>query len=218
MNNIKIILVDDHKIVRDGLKILLMNLSDIKVIGEVSNANELFILLQKSKPDILLMDISLPKMSGIAITERISQEYPNIKVIMLTANENDEMVFNSFKAGALGYLPKDIEHEELVEAIQTVSKGEEYLAKSLSGIIMQNYFKRAKSGSNRLLKTEKELTKRELEVVKLFSDSLSYKEIAEQLNISIKTIEAQISIALKRVHEYLANQGYFGLILLLFFS
>ena len=199
MNNIKIILVDDHKIVRDGLKILLMNLSDIKVIGEVSNANELFILLQKSKPDILLMDISLPKMSGIAITERISQEYPNIKVIMLTANENDEMVFNSFKAGALGYLPKDIEHEELVEAIQTVSKGEEYLAKSLSGIIMQNYFKRAKSGSNRLLKTEKELTKRELEVVKLFSDSLSYKEIADQLNISIRTIESHKKSILEKL-------------------
>jgi len=199
MKKINIILVDDHKVVREGLKILLMNLADIEVIGEVANANELFNLLHNKKPDILLMDISLPKMSGIVITEKLSREYPDIKVIMLTANDNDEMVFESFKAGALGYLPKDIEHEELVEAIMTVSEGEEYLARSLSSAVLKNYYKRAKAGSHKLLKSEKELTKREIQVIELFCEGLSYKEIADQLNISIRTIESHKKSILEKL-------------------
>ena len=132
MKKIEIILVDDYKIIRNALKIFLMNLPDIKVIGEAANGNELFILLQQLKPAILLMDISLPKISGISITEKITLNYPEIKVIMLTGNENEEMIVDSFKAGALGFLPKDIEQEELVLAIETVFKGEEYIAKSLT--------------------------------------------------------------------------------------
>ncbi len=190
MKKINIVLVDDHKIVREGLKILLMNLPEIKIIGEVASGSELFNLLLQIKPDILLMDISMPKMSGIVITEKLNREYPDIKVIMLTANENDEMVFDSFKAGALGYLPKDIEHEELVEAIQTVAEGEEYLARSLSSIVLKNYFKKARAGTHRQLKSEKELTKRELQVIELFCEGLSYKEIADRLNISVRTIES----------------------------
>jgi DNA-binding NarL/FixJ family response regulator len=135
MAQIKIVLVDDYKFIRDALKIFLMNLPDIKIIGEAANANELFILLKTIKPDIILMDISLPKMSGIEITKKISLEQPEIKVIMSTANEKNEMILDSFKAGALGYLPKDVEQEELILAIETVFKGKEYIAKSLSNLI-----------------------------------------------------------------------------------
>ncbi len=159
MDSIKIMLVDDYKFIRETLKIFLMNLPDIKIIGEAANATELFNLLQKMKPDILLMDISLPKMSGIAITEKITQDYSEIKVIMLTANEENEMVIDSFKAGALGYLPKDIEQEELVEAIKSVYKGNKYLAKSLSNVMLQNTTKSAQFFSNRQLKNEKEFIK-----------------------------------------------------------
>jgi two-component system response regulator NreC len=199
MKKIKIILVDDHKIVREGLKILLMNLNEIEIIGEVANGSELFDVLKKLKPDILLMDISLPKMSGILITEKLSREYPDIKVIMLTANDTDEMVFDSFKAGAMGYLPKDIEHEELVDAIITVSEGNEYLAQSISSGVLKNYFKRARAGSHKQLKSEKELTKREIEVIELFCEGLSYKEIADRLNISVRTIESHKKSILEKL-------------------
>jgi DNA-binding NarL/FixJ family response regulator len=199
MKRINIVLVDDHKIVREGLKILLMNLPEIKIIAEVASGSELFDLLPEIKPDILLMDISLPKMSGILITEKLSREYPDIKVIMLTANDNEEMVFDSFKAGALGYLPKDIEHEELVEAIITVAEGNEYLAQSISSGVLKNYLKKARSGSHKQLKSEKELTKRELEVIELFCDGLSYKEIADRLNISVRTIESHKKSILEKL-------------------
>jgi DNA-binding NarL/FixJ family response regulator len=190
MNKIKIILVDDHNIVRDGLKILLMNIPEIEVIGEVATGADLFDLLVCVKPDILLMDISLPKISGIAITEKISKDYPDIKVIMLTANVNDESVFNSFKAGALGYLPKNIDQAELVDAIKIVNEGNEYLAKSISNAVLRNYFDKAKAGSTKHLKNEQELTKREVEVIILFAEGLSYKEIADRLNISVRTVES----------------------------
>ncbi len=190
MNKIKIVLVDDHNIVRDGLRILLLNLQEIEVIGEAATGADLFDLLVEIKPDILLMDISLPKMSGIAITEKISRDYPEIKVIMLTANVNDESVFDSFKAGALGYLPKNIDQLELVNAIKTVYEGNEYLAKSISNSVIKNYFNSAKSGNTKQQKSEQELTKREVEVITLFAEGLSYKEIADKLNISVRTVES----------------------------
>ncbi|MEI8204628.1 MAG: response regulator transcription factor [Bacteroidota bacterium] len=189
MNEIKIILVDDHDIVRDGLKVLLMNLSDIKVIGEVSTGFELFNLLQNIKPDIILMDISLPKMSGIVITKTISLEYPACKVIMLTASVNEKSVSESFKAGALGYLPKNIRQDELLDAIREVHKGNRYIAKSISDDVMNKYLSKNKSEALGQPKVEGELTKRELEIIELFAEGYNYKEVAERLSISYNTVE-----------------------------
>jgi two-component system response regulator NreC len=190
MKKIKIVLVDDHNIVRDGFKNLLMNLTDIKVIGEASTGGDLFNLLKKIIPDILLMDITLPNMNGIAITEKLRIDYPDIKVIMLTANVDDESVFDSFKAGALGYLPKNIQFDELVEAIRSVYEGNEYIARSISDVVLKNYFNRNKIGGNIHFRSKQELTKRELQVIESFAGGFSYKEIADQLNISIHTVES----------------------------
>ena len=190
MNEIKVILVDDHDIVRDGLKVLLMNLPDIKVIGEVSTGIELFYLLLTCKPDVILMDITLPKMSGIVITEKLISEYPDIKVIMLTASVNEKSISDSFKAGAMGYLPKSIKPEELIEAIREVNKGNEYISKSTSKVIMEKYLKKSKSPSNSHLKNDYELTIRELEIIELFAEGYNYKEVAFKLNISHNTVES----------------------------
>ena len=190
MNEIKIVLVDDHDIVRDGLKVLLMNLSDIKVIGEVSSGRELFNLLLTIKPDVVLMDITLPKMSGIVITEKLRSEFPDIKVIMLTASVNDKSISDSFKAGALGYLPKNIKQEELIEAIREVYKGNEYIAKSTSKIISDKFLNRYKVDTSKEIKSDHELTKRELEIIELFAEGFSYKEVAEKLSISSNTVES----------------------------
>ncbi len=186
MKKIKVILVDDHNIVRDGLKILLMNLPDIEVIGEVATGADLFDLLKLKIPNVLLMDILLPKMSGIAITEKIRREFPDIKVIMLTASINDESIIDSFKAGALGYLSKSIQREELIEAIIEVNSGKEYLAKAISDTVLDNY----KKAKDRTINQHYEITTRELQIIELFTEGLSYKEIADKLNISVRTVES----------------------------
>ena len=190
MKKIKIVLVDDHKIVRDGLKHLLMNLQDIEVIAEAANENELFKLLHKIKPDILLMDVTMPKMSGIAITQKICHDYSQIKVIMLSANYDDKFVYDSFNAGALGYLPKNIQFEELVEAIKSVYEGKEYIAKSIVDMVLKNYINRSFLSSEKNYSNDKELSKREVQVLELFAEGYSYKEIAEQLYISVHTVES----------------------------
>lgn len=190
MEKIKIVLVDDHNIVRDGLKHLLMNLTNIEVIAEAANEKELLNLLLKIKPDILLMDITMPKMSGIAITKKICCDYPNIKVIMLSANDDDKSVFDSFNAGALGYLPKNIQFDELVEAIRSVYEGNEYIARSISDVVLKNYFNRSFLNSVKKFSNDKELTKREVQVLELFAEGYSYKEIADQLFISVHTVES----------------------------
>ncbi len=199
MKKIKIILVDDHNIVRDGLKILLMNLPDIEVIGEATNYTSLYELLTNIQPDILLMDITLPDMSGIAITKKIKHDYPDIKVIMLTANINDETVFESMKAGALGYLPKNILQEELVVAIKTVYEGNEYLASSITDTVMKNYMVRTMLGKAGNLKNGQELSNREIQIIKLLAEGFRYKEIADQLNISIRTVESHKNNILEKL-------------------
>ena len=208
MNEIKIVLVDDHDIVRDGLKVLLMNLPDIKVIGEVSSGRELLNLLENNKPDIILMDITLPKMSGIMVTEKVKLEYPDIKVIMLTASVNDKSVYDSFKAGALGFLPKNINQFELLMAIREVNKGKRFLAKSISEDVLDRYLNKYKSDSVNLSKTEKDLTERELEIIELFADGYNYKEVANKLSISSHTVETHK----KNIFEKLEINSVVGLV------
>jgi DNA-binding NarL/FixJ family response regulator len=190
MNKIKVVIVDDHDIVRDGLKVLLMNLQDIIVTGDVSTGPELFNLLLSDVPDIILMDISLPKMSGIVITEKLHHDYPEIKVIMLTASINDKSISDSFKAGALGYLPKNIKPEELTEAIREVYIGNEYIAKSTSKIMVSKFLSKYNAVTDKQLKNDNEITKRELEIIELFAEGFNYKEVADKLNISSNTVES----------------------------
>lgn len=189
MQKIKLILVDDHTIVRDGLKVLLMNVDDIEVIGEAENAKQLFELLLSKKPDVLIMDISLPDMTGIEITQKISNEYQDIGVVMLTANISDESVFESLKAGAQGYLPKNASREELLDAIYNVYAGREYLSNSISNTVLKSFIFRARKGTKLEDKKEK-LTGREIEIIELFAEGLTYKEIADRLNISTRTVES----------------------------
>lgn len=190
MEKINVILIDDHHIVRDGIKILLMNIKDIEVIGEASNGDELFELLKTADPDVLILDIVMPGMSGIEITAKVKREYPDVKVIILSANTEDDSVFDSLKAGAHGYLPKNAKREELLDAVYMVAAGNEYLSDSISHTVLRNFISRARTGNQQEKEKEATLTKREIEIVELFSDGLSYKEIADRLFISVRTVES----------------------------
>jgi two-component system response regulator NreC len=189
MEKIKIILVDDHQLVRDGIKALLTGIPDLEIIGEASGAGELFRELENLKPDLLIMDISLPEISGIEITKKIRSEYTGIKVLILSMYNSEEFILNSIKAGARGYLPKYTSRDELLEAIYTINKGEEFFSESISKIMLKSYIKRATNDDQTEDKTHAVLTSREIEILKLYVEGLINKEISDKLDISIRTVE-----------------------------
>ncbi|NOZ35716.1 MAG: response regulator transcription factor [Chlorobi bacterium] len=189
MSEIKIILVDDHQIVRDGIKALLSDSLNIKVIGEVKSAYELFDLLKTQIPDIVLLDVSLPTMSGIEVSKILSSDFPKIKKLMLSMYTSEDFIFNAIKSGVNGYLPKNITRNELLQAINEVSEGREYFSKTISDTILKSYLKSAKYGNNVSDDKLCKLTKRENEILLYVVEGLHNKDIAEKLYISIRTVE-----------------------------
>lgn len=190
MPNIKIMLVDDHQIVRDGIKALLESLENVQVIGEASNAKELLEKLKNCKPDIIVTDISMPDISGIELTKIIKEkeEFSGIKVLILSMFTNEDFIFNAIKAGANGYLPKNTTRRELFEAVNTIYNGDEYFSESISNIILKSYVKKAQN--EELTEKKESLSVRETEILKHFAQGLSNQEIADKLFISIRTVES----------------------------
>ncbi len=196
MNPIKIILTDDHQLFRDGIKSLLEDTTDIIVIGEASNEHELTDILNKELPDIIILDITLPCTSGIEITKKIKNKYPEINVLILSMHNDDEFVINALEAGAKGYLPKDINKNELLEAIYTINNGDEYYNKEISKIFLKKYINRNRAG---LEGKNSILTNREIEIVKLVSEGYKNQEIAEKLFISIRTVDVHKNNIMKKL-------------------
>ena len=194
MDKIKIILTDDHQLFRDGIKSLLEDTEDIAVVGEASNETELFEILENQIPDVLILDITLPGSSGIEITKKIEQKFPAINVLILSMHNEDEFVINALEAGAKGYLPKDINKTELLDAIHTIYEGKEYYSRNISNIFLKKYISRNKANQH-----GEELTNREIEIVKLVSEGFKNQEIAEKLFISVRTVDAHKNNIMKKL-------------------
>ena len=197
MDAIKIITVDDHKIIRDGLRSLLLGNSEIKIIGEAGHGYQLFDLLKEKQPDVIVLDIALPKISGIEIAKIISKDYPQIKILILTANTDEHTFISSVKAGVKGFLPKDTSKEEFIEAVKTVYTGKHYFGKNISETLFKTL---SDSLLNSNEKNDKKLSSREIEIIRLFALGHSYKEIAETLYISTRTVETHKNNILKKLN------------------
>lgn len=187
MDIIRIILVDDHQIIRDGIKALLAGFDDINIITEAASAEECIQSLRFHQADLALLDISLPGISGIKLTEELAVLHPSLKVLILSMHINETYISMAFKAGALGYLAKNTTRDELITAIRIVAGGNKYVGKEISDVITKGYIRRLKSdeqSGNELL------SKREIEILRLSAEGLGNKEISEKLFISIRTVES----------------------------
>jgi two-component system response regulator NreC len=184
---IRIILVDDHEIVRAGLRMLLDSHKDIEIIGEAENGQQALELCQKDPPDIVIMDITMPGASGLEVTRQIKQQYPNTSVLALTIHEGEQYFFEMLNAGASGYVPKRAAPTDLVNAIHAVHSGEVYLHPTVAKALVNDYIQRVQMGWERA--SYDGLTEREQQVLKMIAEGMMNKEIAEQLSISVRTVE-----------------------------
>lgn len=187
IEKIDIAVVDDHEIVRDGLRALLIGNPKIKMVGEASQASEFFQLLKKTRIDVAVLDIALPGMSGIDIARVLQKDAPQIKVLMLSANTQENYVVSALKAGALGFLPKNCSKKELLEAIVSVYRGELFFGKNITQAVFKTFVKKVQGRADA---ETGELSERELEVLRGFAEGFSYKEIADQLSITTRTVES----------------------------
>jgi len=186
-DKIKIILADDHRIFRKGLKSLLSERENIEVLAEADNGDEAFEAARKYKPEIVLMDIAMPKMDGIEATRQIRERLPDTEVVILSMHAKKAYIDQVLKAGAKGYVLKDSDEENLLSAINTVHNGGYYLDSPIADQVLSDYF-RGKS-KRELKKQSDPLSEREREVLRLLAEGHSNQEVADTLYISRKTVE-----------------------------
>lgn len=194
MEKIKIVLVDDHQMFRDGVKAVLCDETDIEIVGEVGSGNDLFKLLKTVNPNLIITDITMPDISGIEVAKSVSENYTDIKILILSMHSNEEFITKALRFGANGYLPKDTSMTELLEAIHTIHNGDNYYNKEISDTILKSLQNKPKEDHF------KSLTKREKEIVKLVVDGLSNKEIADKLFISIRTVDSHKTNILQKLN------------------
>ena len=183
----KVVLVEDHKLFREGLKSLLSDKDDLVVVGEAGDGIEAIRVVKKHRPDLLLLDLSMPKMNGISVMKEIKSQFPAIKIMALTIHESDQYVLEAFEAGADGYCLKDAGRNELMVAVDSVVQGKRYISPSISENVLEGYMSGRKKLKSKT--TWDTITQREREVLKLLGEGYQNKEISDMLHISVKTVE-----------------------------
>ncbi len=191
MSKIKILIADDHAVVREGTRQILQQEPDLEVVGEAADGEEAVRLTASTRPDVAIIDVAMPKLDGIAATRQIKSLYPDTAVLVLTAYDDDQFVFSLLEAGAAGYLLKSVRARELVDAVRAVYAGESVLHPTVARKVL-NRFVPATGGGARSRPADV-LSERELEVLRLASRGLSNQEIADKLSLSLRTVQAHFS-------------------------
>ena len=192
MNPIRVLVADDHTLVRAGFCSLVQSLPGVEVVAEAEDGHKALALAEQYRPDIALLDITMPRLNGLDVAARLLEAYSEIRVIILTMHPNEEYVLRALRVGAAGYLIKDVDVEELEMAIRSVARGETFLSPSISDHVA-NYVRRVGGGTQELL------TSRQREVLQLIVEGLTNRQIAETLDISVKTVESHRSHLMERL-------------------
>jgi DNA-binding NarL/FixJ family response regulator len=180
---IKVLIADDHQLFREGLCNLLSESEEIEIVAQAQNGKDAVTLVGRFNPDIVLMDIGMPVMNGVEATRLLHKKFPAIKVIALSMHTDKHFVKEILEAGAFGYLFKDCNYQQLMEAITNVNSGKKYLSETITQVLIQDYLNKESIKS-----PNPELSERESEILKLFAEGKSNREIADLLYISIKTV------------------------------
>jgi NarL family two-component system response regulator LiaR len=192
---IRVLITDDHAVVRKGIRALLLTEKDLQVVGEASDGLDALAKAAALHPDVILMDLMMPQMDGIEATRQITAQHPQTRVLVLTSFAGDDKVFPAIKAGALGYLLKDSDPEELVAAIHAVYRGEPSLEPSIARKVLLELSHPAQANP-----TVDPLTERELGVLRLVAQGMSNREIAEELVVAEFTVRSHVSSILSKLH------------------
>ena len=192
-NEIKIIIVDDQELFREGLFTLLSLQNDFNVVAQANNGEEALLQILKFRPDIVLMDLRMPVMGGVECIKRINVQFGNVKVIALTTFDEDELVFDSLRAGAVGYLLKDVSPEKLFEAIRSAHRGEYYLPPNITAKVMAEFTKVSPSYERESNDILEDLSRREQEILQMVASGLTNKEIASKLVIAEGTVKNHLT-------------------------
>jgi DNA-binding NarL/FixJ family response regulator len=199
MNPIRVLLVDDQALFREGLRTLLTAQPNLDVVGEAGNGEEALQLAAKLRPDVVLMDLRMPVLDGVAATRQLHATRPECRVIVLTTFDDDEYVFEGLRAGAVGYLLKDVPSERLVEAIRAVARGESFLQPSVTAKVVAEFARLADLAPRRAESLIKPLSAREEQVLRLLAHGQTNKEIAETLVIAKGTVKNHITSILNKL-------------------
>ena len=198
---IRLLIVDDHNLFRQGLTRILEDYPQLNVVGQAADGGEALAMVDTLQPDVVLMDLNMPVLSGLDATRRLSASHPATPVIILTVSERDADLFDAIKAGARGYLLKNVGMAELLDAVQRVHAGEAIIAPAMAGHLLNEFRKVAGPGSAETLPVEvDDLSEREVEVLRLVAQGLPNREIADALSLSEHTVKSHLANILAKLH------------------
>ncbi|HEX9682774.1 MAG TPA: response regulator transcription factor [Acidimicrobiales bacterium] len=196
----RVLIADDHALFRRGLNLVLESEEGIEVVAEASNGEEAVRLAEELAPDVVLMDVRMPKVNGIEAAARISESAPTTKIVMLTVSDEEEDLYEAIKAGATGYLLKEIAIDEVPHAIRAVRRGQSLITPSMASKLLAEFNLLAKQANEKQQFPAPKLTPRELEVLKLVAQGMSNREIAVELYISENTVKNHVRNILEKLH------------------
>jgi DNA-binding NarL/FixJ family response regulator len=207
MDRIKVLIVDDHRVVREGLSAILQSKENIQVLGEAQDGHEAVEKARSLLPDVILMDVSMPKMTGVEATRIIKREFPHIGIIALTMYEEQQYIFDLVRGGATGYLLKDSDSDQIVKAIMSVYRGESLIHPAVASKILAEFSLLAQKKGKKSGWVEHDLTEREITVLRLVADGKTNKEIANNLDLSEKTVKNHVRNIFHKLQVYDRTQA-----------
>jgi DNA-binding NarL/FixJ family response regulator len=210
MQKIKILFADDHAIVRDGLRSLFKSDPGFIIVGEASDGAEAVKLVEENRPDVAVLDISMPNVNGIEATNIIKERFPDTKVLILTIHENEEYIHELLLAGADGYVLKNAEKKEIFDGVRAVAGGSTFFSSNVSKALLDRLVRSTRNRVPFQISNEEKLTARETEVLRMIAEGLTSKQIAERLHLSVTTVNSHRTNIMKKlnVHEIVGLVKY----------